>query len=154
MRVGRLLGVVLWLAVLPSVAHADALKVLSVKQLDPRLQEVKVQTSALPGPAAIRVLLPAGYAQHPHKRYPVFYLLHCTSGAASDWTEKGDAERATAGLPAIVVMPDIDLNVDGGGWCTNWPNGKYKWETFHIDQLVPWVDKTFRTRATRSGRAI
>ena len=51
-------------------------------------------------------------------------------------------------------MPDIALNFDGGGWCTNWPDGKYKWETFHIDQLIPWVDANLRTVAARSGRAI
>src|SRR3954453_15604015 len=158
-RWGLLAAGVVSLALSPAVARADVhdaagLHVLSVKQLSPRLSEVKVQTSALPGPAAIRILLPSDYAKHPRTRYPVFYLLHGTSGGASDWTVKGEAEKTTAGLPMIVVMPDIAPNVDGGGWCTNWPNGKYKWETFHIDQLIPWVDANLRTKATRAGRAI
>src|SRR3954453_23780536 len=158
-RWGLLAAGVVSLALSPAVARADlrdaaGLKVLSQKQLSPRLLEVKVQTSALPGPANIRILLPSDYAKHPRTRYPVFYLLHGTSGGASDWTVKGEAEKATAGSPMIVVMPDIALNVDGGGWCTNWPNGKYKWETFHIDQLIPWVDTNLRTKPTRAGRAI
>lgn len=45
-----------------------------------------------------------------------------------------------------------------GGWCTNWYNGGLggppEWETFHIDQLIPWVDASYRTIAARSGRAI
>src|SRR3954452_18132088 len=144
---------------MPSVARADfhdagGLHVTAQKQISPRLYEVTVQTSALPGPAHVRVLLPAGYQSQPRRRWPVFYLLHGTSGAASDWTEKGDAEKATATAPFITVMPDIALNVDGGGWCTNWPNGKYRWETFHIDQLIPWVDRNLRTKPTRAGRAI
>src|SRR5205807_2609651 len=98
-----------------------------------RLLTATVTTAALPGPANIRVLLPDGYDANSTRRYPVFYLLHGTSGGASDWTVKGDAERATAGFPAIVVMPDIALNDGGGGWCTDWYNGGAygppEWET-------------------------
>jgi len=144
----------------PSAAGATALRdgvglrVIAQKRLDARLLAVTVRTAALPAPANVRILLPTGYSGHPHRRYPVFYLLHGTSGYASDWTVRGGAEQTTAGKPLIVVMPDIDLNGDGGGWCTNWPNGMYKWETFHIDQLIPWIDRNLRTIASRPGRAI
>jgi S-formylglutathione hydrolase FrmB len=138
----------------PKLQDADGIHVLSVKQLDSRLTALSVETSALPGAANIRILLPAGYAAHPHRRYPVLYLLHGTSGGAADWTTMGDTEQATAGRPLIVVMPDIALHDDGGGWCTNWPDGAYRWETFHIDQLIPWVDNNLRTITTRGGRAI
>ena len=104
------------------------------------------------------MLLPTGYANHPRRRYPVLYLLHGTSGGAADWTTTGGAEQTTAGKPLIVVMPDIALNDDGGGWCTNWWNagkrGVPEWETFHIDQLIPWVDRNLRTIRSRAGRAI
>jgi S-formylglutathione hydrolase FrmB len=138
----------------PAFKSVDGLQVVSQKSLDSRLIALTVKTSALPSPANIRVLLPTGYAQHPHKRYPVFYLLHGTSGGASDWTTMGGAEQTTAGLPMIVVMPDIALNDDGGGWCTNWPDGKYHWLTFHIDQLIPWVQANLRTLNSRGERAI
>src|SRR4051812_31004075 len=138
----------------PAFSDGDGLHVQSVTQLDPRLLEVKVTTAALPGPAAVRILLPPDYAADPTKRYPVFYLLHGTSGGANDWTDSGDTEKTVGDRPMIVVMPDIDLNRDGGGWCTNWPNGQYSWETFHIDQLVPWIDDNLLTRANRDGRAI
>ena len=137
-----------------TLRSGHGLRVTAVNHLDSRLIALTVQTSALPGPANIRILLPSGYASHPRRHYPVFYLLHGTSGRASDWTEQGDAEKTTAGKPLIVVMPDIGLNGDGGGWCTNWPDGKYSWETFHIDQLIPWVDANLRTVASRGGRAI
>ena len=80
--------------------------------------------------------------------------MHGTSGGAPDWTEVGDAAKTTRELGLIVVMPDIALNYDGGGWCTNWPNGEYEWETFHIGQLVPWADRNLRTIRSRRGRAI
>jgi S-formylglutathione hydrolase FrmB len=136
----------------------DGLRLVSVKRLDARLFTLTVSTEALPGPANVRVLLPTGYARHPRRRYPVLYLLHGTSGGAADWTTMGGAEQTTAGEPLIVVMPDIALNDDGGGWCTNWWNvgkrGVPEWETFHIDQLIPWVDRDLRTIRSRGGRAI
>jgi len=137
-----------------SFHSADGLKVTSVKQLDARLLALTVQTTALPGTQNIRILLPSSYQQHPHRHYPVLYLLDGTSGQALDWTTYGDAEQITAGKPLIVVMPDITLNGNGGGWCTDWPDGAQKWETYHINQLIPWVDGNLRTIANRNGRAI
>ncbi len=137
-----------------SFRSGHGLTVVSSQTLDSRLSAVTVRTAALPGAANIRILLPSDYAAHPHRRYPVFYLLDGTSGHASDWTTAGGAERTTAGRELIVVMPDISLNGDGGGWCTNWPDGLYRWETFHIDQLIPWIDANLRTIAARAGRAI
>lgn len=134
--------------------NGDGLKVLSQKRLSPRLLETSVGTTALPGPANVRILLPNGYRSHPRRPYPVLYLIHGTSGGAADWTVAGDAEKTTAGKRLIVVMPDIALNYDGGGWCTNWPDGPYAWETFHIDQLVPWVDRNLPTIHNRRGRVI
>jgi S-formylglutathione hydrolase FrmB len=146
------------LARAPVFRDAYGIHVISQKSLDSRLLALSVSTSALPAPANVRILLPSGYAAHPHRRYPVLYLLHGTSGGAADWTTMGDAEQTTAGLGMIVVMPDIALNDDGGGWCTNWYNGgaygQPEWETFHIDQLIPWIDHDLRTVATRDGRAI
>ena len=133
---------------------AAGLTITSVKQINSRLVALVVKTAALPDPANIYVLLPPGYASHPHRRYPVFYLLHGTSGTASDWTKMGDAQNVIGGRQLITVMPDIALGDGGGGWCTNWPDGAQRWETFHIDQLVPWVDSNLRTIRTRSGRAI
>jgi enterochelin esterase-like enzyme len=137
---------------------ADGIRVISTSRIDSRLLELTVRTPALAGPAKVRVLLPSGYASSRRRRYPVLYLLHGTSGGAADWTAMGHAEQVTAHEPLIVVMPDIALQDDGGGWCTNWFNGgaggKPQWETVHIDQLIPWIDHNLATIATRSGRAI
>jgi S-formylglutathione hydrolase FrmB len=145
-------------AATPSFTDGEGLHVVSSRALDDRLYEVKVATDALRQPVDIRILLPAGYDASATTRYPVLYLFHGTSGAAADWTVKGDAEAITAGLPLIVVMPDAGYNSDGGGWFTNWFNGgaggRPMWETFHIDQVIPFVDRTLRTIAERRGRAI
>lgn len=134
--------------------NGDGLTVLSVKQVNPRLEAVEVKTAALPEPANVYVLLPTGYAAHPKRRYPVFYLLDGTSGFASDWTKLGNAQNTIGNRQLITVMPDITLNGNGGGWCTDWPDGAQRWETFHIYQLIPWIDANLRTIRTRSERAI
>ena len=133
------------------------LDVVRAERIDERLWEVEVATSVLRQPVDVRILLPRGYASS-RRRYPVLHLYHGTSGRASDWTTMGDAARTTDGLPLIVVMPDAGYDGDGGGWFTNWFNqgewGVPEWETFHIGQLLPWVDDSLRTVARRRGRAV
>jgi S-formylglutathione hydrolase FrmB len=138
-------------------AAADP-ELVASKRLSPRLEELTVRTSKLAFETHVRVVLPAGYRSHPGRRYPVLYLLHGASGDYRDWTRadagQGDAERLTAGLPLIVVMPDGGR----GGFYTDWFNngqgGRPRWESWHIGELMPFVDRRYRTRAKRAGRAI
>jgi S-formylglutathione hydrolase FrmB len=135
------------------LSSANALTLLSTQQLDPRLSELTFSTPALQAPTGVRVLLPSGYATS-GQRYPVLYLLNGAFGDETDWTVQGDAEARTAGLPVIVVMPS------GGsaGFYSDWNNGGAggppEYETYHIDELLPWIDAHYRTIATRSERAI
>jgi S-formylglutathione hydrolase FrmB len=173
MRLRRLVSVLagalltLSLAAPVVVAQADApvfsdssgIHVVSAQQVDARLWALSVESPALGRAVRVRVLLPTGYADSLDARYPVLYLFHGTSGGPDDWLTQGDAAATTAGRPLIVVMPDAGFDNDGGGWFTDWVNtttklGPSQWETFHVDQLVPWVDANLRTVATRDGRAI
>lgn len=130
----------------------------SAEQISPREWRLVVSTTALQRPVRVDVLLPAGYDRSA-RRYPSLYLFHGTSGGAHDWIELGDAAASTAKLPMIVVMPDAGYDGDGGSWFTDWvdqatPLGRARWETFHIEQLVPWIDATLRTRESRGSRAV
>ena len=143
----------------PAFADADGITVVSQQQVDDRLYALSVSTPALGRAVRLRILVPDGYAGDPSRRYPVLYLLHGTSGGADDWLTQGDVRATTAGVPVIVVMPDGGFDDDGGGWYTNWWDtgtalGPSRWESFHIGQLIPWVDANLRTIASRSGRAI
>jgi S-formylglutathione hydrolase FrmB len=138
----------------PASAAANPLREVSATRLDPRLQQLGFRTPAVSGVTYVRVLVPRGYATHPRRRYPVLYLLHGALDDQTAWTVKGDAEQITAHYPVIVVMPDSGAS---GGY-TNWFNGGAggppEWETYHIDQLLPWIDGHFRTRPVRAERAI
>jgi S-formylglutathione hydrolase FrmB len=145
-------------ATLPELRSAHGVRVESARELDERQLDVRVSTDALQQPVDIRILLPSDYDAKPERRYPVLYLFHGTSGRASDWIVAGNAVATTAGLPLIVVMPDAGFNGDGGGWFADWYNGGAggppRWETFHIEQVVPWIDANLRTIDRRAGRAI
>ena len=143
------------------VAFGDSgrIHVVSSKRLDARDFDVRLLSPALGRPVHVRVMLPVGYDPAGTTRYPVLYLFHGTSGGASDWVDKGSVEATTEDLPLITVMPDAGYDFDGGGWFTDWVDrttalGPSQWETFHIDDLIPWVDRTLRTVAARNGRAI
>jgi S-formylglutathione hydrolase FrmB len=152
-----LVAIVLWVA---PVAHAEslhgskAITLVSRQQLDPRLQELTLQTPALSAPTGVRVLLPAGYDAHPHRRYPVLYLLHGAVDDYRSWTDKGDAEAITAGSDLIVVMPDSGPTLGYVDWFNGGAFGAPAWETYHVDELIPWIDRRYRTIPTRDGRAI
>lgn len=112
----------------------------------------------LPGQEAGRhvmvVTLPEGYDQAAAPRYPVLYSLHGHPDRPDAPWNARVAERATGGVPLITVHP----NGSGRGWYSNWVNpgaaGPQNWETFHLEQVIPFVDANLRTIPTRAGRAI
>ncbi|MFD8789035.1 alpha/beta hydrolase [Kitasatospora sp. NPDC059599] len=114
---------------------------------------ITVTTAQVAGPHTIRILLPADYAQHPDKRYPVLYFLH---GASDNPSDPALAYPAlTAAQSMITVIPDGGLR----GWYTDWldqgtPAGAQNWETFHLTQVLPFVDANLRTRTDRAHRAV
>lgn len=153
-----------------STAPALAGLVRTVRQVDGsgRLFEYTfadpLTTPPMTAGTRVRVLLPPGYATAT-RRYPVLLLLHGAGDDAAAWTSNADGqvplETFTAGLPdaeqAVVVMPDAGKNTDAG-WYSDWFNGGAfgppRWETFHIAQLLPWVEQTFRVRSDRGGRVV
>ncbi len=137
-----------------SLRGAEAIRLLSDQQLDPRLHELTLETPALSGPTSVRVLLPDGYDSHPNRRYPVLYLLHGAVDDYRSWTDKGDAAAITAGSRLIVVMPDSGPTLGYVNWFNGGNFGPPAWETYHVDELIPWIDDRYRTVATREARAI
>jgi S-formylglutathione hydrolase FrmB len=147
--------VALLFALLPAQAAGAVgpAKLTKREQLDPRLQELTFSTPALAAETHVRILLPAGYGASGHARYPVLYLLHGAIDDYKSWTDKGDAEAITKAYPLIVVMPDAGQYGNYTDWYNDGAFGQPMWETWHIRQLVPWVDAHYRTIAKRSGRA-
>jgi S-formylglutathione hydrolase FrmB len=123
--------------------------------LDTRAVQLTFRSTAMAGVVHADVLLPPGYTTA--RRYPVLYLLHGGGGSFGDWLTRGDAERIVGDLPLIVVMPEGGAD----GWYSDWygtvpgtPGPAPAWESFHIGELIGWIDAHYPTVADRSARAI
>ena len=93
----------------------------------------------------VNIYLPPCYEAQIGQRYPVLYMLHGSGLDQNTWPDLGIAERADelinsgAIAPLIIVMP---------------PSLSFgpKFDTFLVEQLIPTVDKQYRSQAEREGR--
>ena len=99
-----------------------------------------------------RIILPLGYGARTEsaKRYAVVYLLHGLAGHYDNWTNLTKLTQYSAPYRFIIVTPE-----GGDGWYTDSstvPSDKY--ESYIIQELVPEIDKKFRTLADHDHRVI
>ncbi|MBP7028192.1 MAG: esterase [Bacteroidales bacterium] len=103
------------------------------------------------------VYVPAEYESNPDKKYPVMYLLHGWGEDENGWSNQGHMANIMDGLinagkavPMIVVMDcgDIKTNSDVRKASTNDVTQIY------INDLMPFIEKTFRTKNDRQNRAM
>lgn len=139
----RLLGtmMMLWLAGTIAARAESVLKLESHPSI------------ALGRPFAYTIYLPDGYDRG-DLRYPVLYLLHGAGGDETAWSHEGSIQATADQLiksgaipPAIIVMP-------GCKTCW-WVDGATdKAETAFWSELVPAVQRRYRTIETRGGRLV
>ncbi len=96
------------------------------------------------------VILPPGYRDSRTTRYPVLYLLHGHAGHYTDWVTRTNVADYAAQYRMIVVMPEGNDSwyVDSAVVATD------KYESYILKELIPDVDKRFRTIQARYGRAV
>lgn len=109
----------------------------------------------------IRVYTPALYETKPKQRFPVLYLQHGMAEDQTGWTSQGRAQYILDNMiasgecrPMIVVMESGDIeegyNESMGG------RDKYgaTITPIMLQDLIPYIDTTFRTIADREHRAM
>lgn len=101
------------------------------------------------------ILLPPGY-ESTNRRYPVVYVLHGYTDDETAWVQFGEIDRQASQAiikgeipPMILVMPDAKVT-----WYVNDAQGKKRYEDFFIQELIPHIDATLRTRAEKKYRGI
>lgn len=115
------------------------------------------------------VYTPPGY-ETSGKRYPVLYLLHGMGGDENAWIELGRTAQIMDNLiargkvePMIVVMPNGNPVMDAAPGetaegmvrpTTALPHTMDGLFEEHFPDVVKFVDRTYRTRANKHGRAI
>jgi enterochelin esterase-like enzyme len=106
----------------------------------------------------LTVYTPPGYDKHRSTRYPVLYLFHGANADENAWYRLGRANLildnllATGGKtqPFIVVMP-FGYGVPPGG---PQADNTAKFGKDLIEDVIPYIDDSYRTISDRTSRAI
>lgn len=133
--------------------------ILFVYAFQPSFSQAKVDTisvfsAVMQKNLKAAVTLPSTY-QSGNQSYPVLYLLHGGSGAFDDWhkkvTEPGLVNRLSDQYNLIIVTP----GVGPASYYYDSPlMDSVRYETYMIEELIPFVDKNYRTLAQKESRAI
>jgi enterochelin esterase family protein len=114
----------------------------------------------------LTVYVPPGYDQSRNRRYPVLYLLHGFANDHHSWHRYGRANDILDNLlaqraiePFLVVMPlgygGVAVNGDGTGLAPTDVRGDAAlYERDLLEDVIPMIDRTYRTLADRKHRAI
>lgn len=118
--------------------------------------EVHYPSSVLGRERRLHVYTPPGY-EAGTARFPVFYLLHGSGDSDQSWSALGRAGiimdnliAANRANPMIVVMPDGHTRA--GGPAT--PESRLEFGREFLADILPYIEKHYRVRAERAGRAI
>lgn len=119
-----------------------------------RVDTIEVYSTSMKKNLKAAVTTPASYSKGSEK-FPVLYLLHGGSGSYSDWhqkvTEKDLVPRLAEEYNLIIVTP----GVGPASYYYDSPlMDSVRYETYLISELIPFVDKNYRTLAKKESRAI
>ena len=135
-----------------------------------RLEEHAVESEVLKGNALgdphvrpLWIYLPPGYDDDPERRYPSIYAIQGLTGQLDMWRNRFPFRRnfpelvdelfASDGSPqALVVFVDAWTSVGGSQFIDSPGTGRYL--TYICDELVPFVDKRYRTLGGPEHRGI
>jgi len=104
------------------------------------------------------VYLPPSYAKETSRRYPVLYYLHGYTATAEAYAKvlalPASVDRAVAAgvREMIVVLPDAFTKYSGSMYSNSPTIGD--WETFIAQDLPAFIDKQYRTIASRDSRGL
>ena len=120
----------------------------------PRLQRRTFDSAAAKSKVSYHIYTPEQYDREKERRFPVLYWLHGTGGGMEGVrylaAHFDGAIRAGKTPPLLVVFAN---GLNASMWCDS-KDGRVPMETVVVKELVPHVDATFRTIASREGRLI
>lgn len=133
----------IWLLLIPVLAFSQA-----------KVDTIAVYSPSMKKNLKAAVTFPSSYSAG-NQRFPVLYLLHGGSGAFNDWhqkvTEKGLVNKMAEEYNLIIVTP----GVGPASYYYDSPiMDSVNYETYITAELIPHIDKTYRTLAKKESRAI
>lgn len=116
------------------------------------LDEVQVHSDAMNKDIPVSIIFPDAYKNGGEARYPVIYVLHGAGGSYKSYaTPDCPIFKLVDQYGIIAVCPD---GASTSWWLDSPIDPTMKYETFVAKELVGYVDKTFRTLASREKRGI
>jgi enterochelin esterase-like enzyme len=119
--------------------------------------DLSLESKVLKSERKYAVYLPPDYATS-QRRYPVLYLLHGSGDDQTGWVQFGEvlhiADKAINegyATPMVIVMPDANTGRRG---YSNDISGEWRYEDFFFQELVPFVEKTYRIKGEKQYRAV
>lgn len=104
------------------------------------------------------VYTPPGYDQNQGTKYPVVYLQHGGGEDETGWVTQGKTDLILDNLiaegkakPMIVVIANGNVRAGGGGYSSA---GMAAFKKEMTQNIVPFIDKNYRTLTDKKNRAI
>ena len=117
-----------------------------------QIQHIAVPATYVASPMDVKIILPKSYATSADKKYPVVYLLNGHGGDEDSWLKYNEPR-----LDSLATVYDMIMVCPDGRntWYWDAPlDSTLKMESFLVKELVPYIDKNYRTIADAKHRAI
>ena len=121
------------------------------------MDNLSMPSKILKGDRKYAVYLPPDY-ETSQRNYPVLYLLHGGGDDQTGWVQFGEVLNITdkainegKATPMIIIMPDANTGVRG--YFNNLKND-WRYEDFFFEELMPYVEKTYRIKGEKRFRAV
>jgi enterochelin esterase-like enzyme len=105
-------------------------------------------------PVSFHVMLPPSYAAQPSRNYPVLYWLHGSGAGVTRIPQLCsffENAMLNGNMPhALIVFAN---GLESSMWCDS-KDGTIPMESIVIEELIPHVDRSFRTIPSREGRIV
>jgi enterochelin esterase-like enzyme len=120
------------------------------------MDNLSLPSKILKGDRKYAVYLPPDY-ETSQRSYPVLYLLHGAGDDQTGWVQFGEvlhiADKAInegIATPMIIIMPDANTGTRGYANI----NKDWRYEDFFFQELMPYVEKTYRIKNDKRFRAV
>ena len=127
-----------------------------------RIEQILFPSPSTGTPRRALVYTPPGYGDKPQTRYPVLYLQHGWGEDETAWSNQGHANlimdnlvAEKKSLPFIIVMTygmTNEIKPGSPGGLASFDIRPF--QTVLLNELVPYVDRTYRTVADARHRAM
>ena len=117
--------------------------------------EIDVRSDILRQNVSIAVLLPQDYLSAPERRYGVVYLLHGLGDTHKSWNDQWLRIESTVAQCEAAGLGDMIYVMPTGfrSYYVDRIDGNFDYMKMFVEELVPYVDRTYRTIADRDHRA-